>query len=421
MWPLIRFAIELALPTRIVLAERAGLSLAKVAARKRILRHSKLLRISRIRRKRMGMLDAITAGIKKDALSEVSEESTSSLVPHREAQYFPPNAPNAERIEVPQRPEVPNAYPSTPVPEIYRTGPQFSANINNSRTTNINNRLNSQPSPEQPQRGWLDNLTRLSNVPQLFSNVSSLADRWLPGLEWSSVVDVIGFPTTPTRTVVHYALAVAFGLVKQQRLSSTALTVDINYETNRVTVSYMSKAYWLTEFLTLCLYDINGAILPPDVAKDTQNLLNQKLDALSRSLVSGFRKGPTAGGIELGKQGTEFVGDALTTIIKAYKNMSRLLGPAAIYDMGEETIFGGRPSILLASLEQPQPFSEMQYKPLLTRTPAPNPQPPVPVGEDPTTGYSIDLRSLVAQALYDPGILPPIPDTNVSLDTVNTL
>jgi hypothetical protein len=375
------------------------------------------------RRGRVGILDTIASGVRKGASTlertpfKVPSPSIPSTPHWPVIPYEPPShpispIPGPERIVVP-----PHAIPTTPLSQAYQ--PSVRPFGTESSTQPVEKVL---PQPAKESSPNLTNLLRSDIALNALTNIRALSDKWLPGIRWTGTVSAVGFKTTPTRTVVHYALAVAFGLVKQQRVSGVALSVDIDYETNHVVVIYTSNAYWLTELITLGIYNVNGAILPSKLAEDF-NKLKKKLDDLpSRSLMKGFIKGPQAGFVELGSGAVELAGDALALVLKAYGNLGRMLGPLAIYDMGEETLFGGRPSVLLQDRpNEPEPFKSMHVDengylvPLLTRLPAPNPQPPVPPGEDPSTGYSVDLRSLVAQALYDPGVAPPIPDTNVSL------
>jgi hypothetical protein len=116
--------------------------------------------------------------------------------------------------------------------------------------------------------------------------------------------------------------------------------------------------------------------------------------------------------------------------LQLYKAVSSRLGQDIIYRMGRHRILGGpAPSVLapqaakavgpLAGVAREiarrdiAPFRDMVGQTLLTREPAPNPQPPA--GAASVTGLNglgTDLRTLVAQALHDPGIRPPYPRTD---------
>ncbi len=419
---LIIAGVDLFGPTEVV-ATRAGLKL---------LRRGSVLERSAVRRtlkrgKRVGILDAATSGIRKGITGAATEvvPSPTRVLPPMPMPEGPMTTPGfdpfgplrpGERIPVP-----PNAYTFTEIPDRHLPGKEPPAQ----KDTKLTPQPTRETTPEREDR--LSTLLKADIALRASDQAAALAERWLPSIEWHGTVNATGFKTTPTRTVVHYALAVAFGLIKQQRVSSASLVVNIDYNTNNVSVGYVSKAYWLTEIYTLALYAVNGVALPPKLSKDVHNLTQQAKDVFSRSMVSGIVKGPAAGLVELGTGTVKLAGDALKVVIGAYQNLGRLLGPLAVYDMGDETLYGGRASLLLRAPDQPEPFKSMQTGPdgkpvpLLTRLPAPNPQPPVPPGEDPSTGYSVDLRSLVAQALYDPGIAPPVPDTNVSLPTVHKL
>lgn len=413
-----RIALEMAAPAE-VQAVRTGVGM--------IARRTVVSKVSRrvLRRgvRRMGILDASLSTIRRGAagVEEATPSPPTRILPTApQPGEFPVTAPaTPERIPVP-----PNAYPSNPIQgSSYFQSNRFTQNVFNS-----NFQTSPGPTPPQPRDQTpdpkLSNLIKADIASQVLGSARNYADSWLPHIAWEGVVNATGYKTTPTRTVVHYALAVAFGLIKQQRVSACALVVNVDYETNHVTVAYISKAYWLTEMLTLGLYVKTGMALPPDIVKDVNALAGKATDVLSRSLTAGFKGGITNGTIELGKGGVQLAGDALKLIFKAYQNLGRLLGPLGVYDMGDDTLYGGRASALLRAPFQPEPFKSMQTDaqgnpvPLLTRLPAANPQPPVAPGTDPSSGYSLDLRSLVAQALYDPGVVPPVPDTNVSLPTV---
>jgi hypothetical protein len=106
--------------------------------------------------------------------------------------------------------------------------------------------------------------------------------------------------------------------------------------------------------------------------------------------------------------------------IRRVQNVNRVLGPAGIWDIGESNIYAGLTPATMA-VPDIQPYTDMLNwtgpnnapRPLLTRDLADNPEPPQSPPNMHTTHY--DLRSLVAQALYDPGVLPPSPDTSVAL------
>lgn len=415
-----RLALEAALPTEVAIVRTASKLVRNNLVRKPSVRRLRLR--GRRRGRRMGILDTALSTVRRGVATEEIPEVPTRVTPsHPVSPAEGPAYPSPiypERINVP-----PGAYPTTPIPGMYFGGPQFTQNVYNSNT-------NVSPGPQPPVQKEplldpkLNNLLKADAATNLLDKARQLASEWLPTISWEGVVQATGFKTTPTRTVVHYALAVAFGLIKQQRVSDCVLMVDVDYETNHVTVVYKSKAYWLTEILTLGIYTINGAVFPPGTVKDINSLIGKSMDAFSRSLQSGFKNGTTAGAIELGKQGAILGGDALRLILRAYQNLGRLLGPLGVYDMGDETLYGGRASALLRAPFQPEPFNSMitdangKPVPLLTRKPAPNPQPPVAIGTDPASGYSLDLRSLVAQALHDPGVIPPVPDTNVALPVI---
>ncbi len=415
-------AVELAAPTEVVV----GRMIARAAAGRSILQTAGK-RAARRGRRRMGIVDASLSNIRRGVSAITAEEGVASPPPTR---IVPPGGGQGfggdsalspfqppERIPVP-----PNAFPTTPVPgSNYFSGSQWTQNVFNSMF-----QVSPGPMPPAPKEQVFDskltNLMKADAATNVLNKARALADKWFPSIAWEGVVNATGFKTTPTRTVVHYALAVCFGLIKQQRVSSVSLVVHVDYENNHVSVAYVSQAYWLTELMTLQVYALSGFV-PPDLVKDVGQIDKQIVDNISRSLDKGFREGPTQGIKEFGNGSITLAGDALKLMLKTYQNMGRMLGPLAVYDLGDDTLYGGRASALLRAPFQPEPFKSMQSDkdgkpvPLLTRLPAPNPHAPVAPGTDPACGYSLDLRSLVAQALYDPGAIPPIPDTNVSLPT----
>ena len=215
----------------------------------------------------------------------------------------------------------------------------------------------------------------------------------------------------------------------------------------------------LTEILSVAMLTGMGKVASPQdlvtLFKGFNTFNSAAISAIRNPAASITNFNPTSGIAELSEtveNAVDGINNAISAAFRVYQNVGRALGPLAVWDMpvanqldrrqgdpanplfSDETIYGGVPSMFLTpppNEEQPQnrlptPFGLMVQQPLLTRNPAPNPQPPVPAGlgvdpADAASGYSLDLRSLVAQALYDPGVLPPKPDTNVSLTPIYEL
>jgi len=120
----------------------------------------------------------------------------------------------------------------------------------------------------------------------------------------------------------------------------------------------------------------------------------------------------------IGKYITGTPVQAIVGFTKVLTDLQRRLGPGMIWDMAVDNIFAGNPPATMA-LSKSAPFTEMEAwrdndkRPLLTKDVTYNPQGTHFPDKHFPTHY--DLRSLVAQSLYDPGILPPVPDTLVGL------
>lgn len=100
-------------------------------------------------------------------------------------------------------------------------------------------------------------------------------------------------------------------------------------------------------------------------------------------------------------------------------------GPKLLFEIAKDSIFSGQPPWPVARNGDVQPFTDIvkfhappaagrqavgNTKPILTREPAINPQYEQALG--------VDLKTLVAQVLHDPGVLPPSPKTNEGQPTV---
>lgn len=95
----------------------------------------------------------------------------------------------------------------------------------------------------------------------------------------------------------------------------------------------------------------------------------------------------------------------LEAIREINAQLVRQFGAGAAWNMGREEIKGARPPFFINPAAPKLPFDHMADDYLwLTRLPAANPRPPAHDG--------IDLRTLVAQVLHDPGVRPPLPKTD---------
>lgn len=261
------------------------------------------------------------------------------------------------------------------------------------------------PGPGQQGQTWD---SKAANLAFAASSLNQLASSFIPGITWAGAVSARGFKTTPIRDVLHYCLAVVFGLAKQSRIGNVLLKADLFHVENRVEVHYQSTTVMALEALNTV-----------------------------GTLVDKVANGVTAAGARImgGKTIVEgvanfIIGDsnpvmAVKQFTEAVDDLGRLLGPAGIWEMGQTDIRTGiPPGSMLAHItnnkqnEKSQPFQTMfewswvHDRPLLTRDLALNPE-PTPMPQMDVTHY--DLRSLVAQIMHDPGVLPPVPDTNIAL------
>lgn len=241
----------------------------------------------------------------------------------------------------------------------------------------------------------------LASANLLNSNLSS----YIPSISWTGSVSARGFKTTPLRTVLHYCLAAVFGLIHQTRVGHSTFKVDLYPNENKVEVVFTNSSVLLLEALNSST-NVLASVL--EVAKDGMANLGRVLSA-PQQVVPGVFK---------------FIRDAndpkkaLDDFLKVIGDQMRHLGVAGIWDMAQSDIYAGQPPLTMLA-GKPQPYMTMfddsfhDKKPMLTRKLAVNPQAPQVAQMHFPTHF--DLRSLVAQALYDPGVLPPPPDTNVAL------
>jgi hypothetical protein len=258
---------------------------------------------------------------------------------------------------------------------------------------------NDPPEAGKQGRDWLGIAGNLGNAAY---GLKAFASDLIPGITWHGGVTARGFKVTPLRDVLHYCLAVVFGLVHQSRVGSTLIKVDCFPIENRVEISFQSASAMLLE-----PYNV-AAVSAASMAGLTTNVPGGRTVGPTEEVINGIKR---------------FVAGVINPV-QAFKNfvqtaadVNRLLGAGGIWDMGQSNIYAGRPPASMI-LNQAQPFTDMQEwsfvdkRPMLTRDLAYNPE-PVEITGMHSTHY--DLRSLVAQALYDPGVLPPPPDTAIAL------
>ncbi len=354
------------------------------------------------------------------------------------------------------------------------------------------------PAPTNTQEhhnGW-DVLNKATNVGFGLQSWLSLFENWMPSYISTAECTVIGKKGTPTKNVLHTALAAVFGAMFREgpRYGDFGLEVHVDHINNVVTTSYVVKTNVVNQIT-------NKVVANPGILLDaaTGQLTGRALKKLSQiafegapwiSIIgaAGGQLGliplPAGGGISgvrrsapnaQGLNGTTGLGGAYNTndpseinavtgqpegtilsdqLANAFKFLTMGFGPALWADpanpaaarvsgaVARETIEGAPPPALLRPPgEYPAPFNSLVlYETIITRLPkvppgelAQNPIPPVPApvddkgivvqeynkmvpvaipGTDPADGLPFDLRSLVAQALTDPTVEPPRPESD---------
>lgn len=258
------------------------------------------------------------------------------------------------------------------------------------------------PVPPNPQgAGMAERAALLGSVGlQAFSALSP----YIPSIVYQGRVEARGFKNTPLRNVLHYCLAVSFGLVKQTRIGATKFHVECYPTENRVVVVYENSTMALFEWANIgvasFLETINGV-----------NNLVKRVGARVLGNPIGWVSGVKQMVGENPKEAANF-------LLKHVGDVNRRIGPGGVWDMGMSDIHAGTPPITV-TVPGIEPYTTMynesapNKKPMLTRKMAANPEVPEIPGKHWPTHF--DLRSLVAQSLYEPGVLPPPPDTVVSL------
>jgi hypothetical protein len=322
----------------------------------------------------------------------------------RPAPYKTPNKPGANPGSRP-----PGSRPASPTkpnkgPDPKRTAsPSPSSSPKPSRT----------PSPKtkgSPRKGG----GRAEAIAQAIAALALLVDAaksqlaaLVPSITNINAVSATGFKNVPTRTVLHYCLAAAFGMQHQSRLGHVKLTAKVHPVLNRVEVLYQVTSTNLGEIISY-IVDVAG----PAAAPGSRNF----------GVWENRAGGVTAFNVQPGVQ-IASAKDTATKLSTPLGSFNRRSGPGGIWDMAPESYHAGDPPFLVG-VSDIEPYTSFYkrcnlLRPMLTRLPALNPQMPDEHGAvggrgDPSRP---DLRTLVAQAFCDPGVRPPTPDTNVYLGT----
>ncbi len=350
--------------------------------------------------------------------------------------------------------------------------------------------------PAQARNGW-DTFNQVGDAAWRAQSLEQLLDGNFPTLTTVTQVTTRGRKGTPTKHVLHVALAAAFGAVARHMIyyGDIDLAVKVDLMKNQVTVVYTTimklSGYALGEALG------DGAAVKQRVVDDKdvtgRNLLGavkQMVQTNANLVVPEQTAVPAATGGQASGPGVPGIGDIASA---AYSVAASIVGydtsvsgavavsassladfvkrnfDTGLYNLGMNRILWGDPKsaqeadnlgflgreVIRTGLPPvslfptpitnnkpnfPEPYRSMLYnrEEIVTRypfladgkTPAGNPLPPRPrnrnagweygkpapvTAHDVKSGYDFDLRSLVAQALSDPGLELNRPDTDLSL------
>lgn len=349
---------------------------------------------------------------------------TKSLAPSPLPAKPPPLPPQPPPLPA-QPPPIPPRGPSNSHPG---TEKPVDASVIEKHYHSHTDRILSPIEPNHPTRDWAMTASNLTNAS---ANLRASGSSFIPSASWSGSIEATGYADVPIRNVLHYCLAVVFGMQHRSGYYHLQLHATLFPNENRVTVNYVLETSLILEVANIV------AQLTLDTSKNVLSKVSEYPDSVvsrfkrgfgqAREVVSGiFDAGANVaanGGIGaignvLENQGAQAAAGIANQVLKHLGDLNRRIGPAGLWDMGKTDYYAGRPPLSLTVLGV-QPFTDMELassaekSPMLTRRPALNPQgPTTPEMDFPT---HVDLRSLVAQALYDPGVLPPKPDTFAAL------
>lgn len=310
------------------------------------------------------------------------------------------------------------------------------------------------------QPGFLSNLRsagwEISSWVELLERSSKSL---IPSVTHKITVQAQGGPATHLSAVSHLALATAFGLIpfSPKWLSTSVISVTVEHTTNTVLVEFGYKSWTTGDIVSRMMKGVREQIEKsaqkvgegatklksgdPDTVREGADDIKfglapwfiGLLPGLLRRGVTGAQKVPPNWNAGPGLKNSGGTGEQPTipdnrvqdpqrpaengdkkkafeeTEIKA-SVISGAIGAMSIYRLGRHTIRGGQPFGLFdpGDAQRPEPFKSMIGKPILTRDAAANPAPPR--GTAAVSG--LDLRTLVAQVLHDPGVRPPLPQTD---------
>lgn len=218
---------------------------------------------------------------------------------------------------------------------------------------------------------------------------NAMFSKWFPSLDIIAEVEVQGEKTTPAKATLHSALAIAFGMVDTTRLAEIELHTEFDHVNNRVHVHFGMSS---------------GALL------FIINALSQVATSYGRAVLSdaGPLISPLGGAIwaaqRIAGNNAKNADNIVGVMNKLLKEGVNALQTSKIWDTPRDDILGGVVPLVFRDFKDRNPMDQTKDQIFLTRSDAINPQPP---GAD-----GLDLRSLVAQVLHDPGVRPPLPRTD---------
>jgi hypothetical protein len=302
-------------------------------------------------------------------------------------------------------------------------------------------------------------LSRVTEPIWAIQGYDALFDKYLPRITHTVTVRAVGGKQCPLNTVVHLALATTFGCIRFEPagFASSAIKVEVSHTQNAVVVQYAystisalqvaqtvdrrlkrvftdpSERRLVSRAVTLPFGPAQSRAVAPSLEEGMKQV-GDNLGSTGSSVfdiavgigkgLGGWKAGPNVANVTPDANGRppdipdndvrrNKVGEENAKKRRAREDqrarmnfLGNAFGLDAVYDLGRTNIRASPPSTMLDTsdpADRPEPLKGMIGKVVLTRLPAANPQPPAAFGND--------LRTLVAQALYDPGVRPPVPLT----------
>lgn len=245
---------------------------------------------------------------------------------------------------------------------------------------------------------------------------NQILDSWFPSVKHSVTVTVNGGKVTPNTDVVHAALSIAFGSLAHRPGSIAKITIAVKNDpvNNSTTIVFLISsisALFVAEALVKLFRGIILQIIPAIGSENDDSAIGGVTRGIRSSMVPvspsapGVAKRDQAQPPPPGVVNPAGGGNELLEAIQAVNDeLAKQFSGGAAFFMGREDILGGKPPLLCNVQNKGGPFDQMVYQKWLTRQSAPNPLPPASDG--------MDLRTLVAQVLHDPGVRPPQPATD---------